>query len=218
MDRIDDIDRKTVRAIRRSAVGHAKRETVEELTTVVQDAAEALSESVVKALVAHPSAVVSALAVAGNALVGKAPEEPHIEVIGSDPGPLIGEAEAEQRLTARTSPAKREKLLTSEELAQLAELKSRQTVHNWLKKGRIIGWESAKRGYVFPAGQLDSRRRPLAGLDRITAHFADSYAAWLWLTTPSPALNGTTPLNRLRKGQIDKVEAAAIGYGQGDFA
>lgn len=199
-------------------MGHAKQESVEALTTVVQDAAGALSESVVEALVAHPSAVISALAVAGDALVGKAPDEPRIEVIGGEPSPLVDEAEAEHRLTARVRPAKREKLLTSDELAQLAELKSRQTVHNWLKKGRIIGWESAKRGYVFPAGQLDSRRRPLAGLDRITAHFADSYSAWLWLTTPSPALDGATPLGRLRKGQIDEVEAAAMGYGQGDFA
>lgn len=199
-------------------MGQAKPECIEALTTVVQNAAGALSESVVKALIAHPSAVVSALAVAGNALVGKAPEEPQIEVIGNEPHPLIDEAEAEQRLTTRIRPAKREKLLTSEELAQLAELKSRQTVHNWLKKGRIIGWESAKRGYVFPAGQLDSRNRPQEGLDRITAHFADSYSAWLWLTTPSPGLDGATPLSRLRKGQIDKVEAAARGYGQGDFA
>ena len=199
-------------------MGHAKRETVEELTSVVQDAAKDLSERVVKALVAHPGAVVSALAVAGNALVSKDPDKPEIEVIGGEPSLLIDEAEAERRLAARLRPGKREKLLTSDELAKLAELKSRQTVHNWLKKGRIIGWESAKRGFVFPVGQFDSRRRPLEGLVRILPHFGDSYSAWLWLTTPSPALKGATPLSRLRKGLIDEVEAAAIGYGQGDFA
>lgn len=200
-------------------MAHAKRKSVEELTSVVEDAASNLSDSVVEALVAHPGAVVSALAVAGSALVDRdAQGGPYIEAIGSEPSPLIDEAEAERRLAALTGPGKKEKVLTSDELAALAELKSRQTVHNWLKKGRLIGWESAKRGYVFPAAQLDSRRRPLVGLDRITPHFDDSYSAWLWLTTPSPALDGATPLSRLRKGHIDDVEAAAVGYGQGDFA
>ena len=218
MDRMDHIVHKPTSFVRRFAVGHAKRDTVKELTSVVQDAAKELSENVVKALVAHPDAVVSALAVAGNALVGKDLDKPEIELVGGEPSLLIDEAEAERRLAARVRPGKREKLLTSDELAKLAELKSRQTVHNWLRKGRIIGWQSAKRGYVFPAGQFDSRGRPLEGLGRVAPHFDDSYSAWLWLTTPSPALGGATPLSRLHKGQIDEVEAAAVGYGQGDFA
>ncbi|TQV81188.1 helix-turn-helix domain-containing protein [Exilibacterium tricleocarpae] len=210
-------------------MGHAKRKSVEELTSVVEDAAKDLSDSVVEALIAHPGAVVSALAVAGNALVGRGPvdeaapaegttDKPPIEAIGSEPDPPVDTAEAERRLLALTRPGKREKLLTSDELAALAGLKSRQTVHNWLKKGRLIGWESAKRGYVFPAVQLDNRRRPLPGLARIIPLFDDGYSAWLWLTTPSPALSGATPLSRLHKGCIDEVEAAAIGYGHGDFA
>ena len=93
-------------------------------------------------------------------------------------------SKAERRLAARTRDRVPETLLTSEELAARIGLRTRQSVHDWRRKGRIVGWQNARRGYVFPAAQLDEQNRPLAGLDRVTGLFADSYSAWVWLTTP----------------------------------
>jgi hypothetical protein len=104
------------------------------------------------------------------------------------------------------------------ELAARVGLKTRQSVHDWLKKGRIAGWRGAKRGYVFPADQFDERGRPLEGLDRVIALFGDGYAAWTWLTTELASLDGATPLGLLAGGEIDRVAQAAKGDRQGDFA
>ena len=82
----------------------------------------------------------------------------------------------------------------------------------------MVGWQNARRGYVFPAAQLDERNRPLPGLDRVAGLFADGYAAWAWLTTPRPSLDGATPLSLLARGEIERVADAARGDLQGDFA
>ena len=81
-----------------------------------------------------------------------------------------------------------------------------------------MGWRGAKRGYVFPAGQFDERGRPLAGLGIVVGQFDDGYAAWVWLTTPRPSLDGAEPLAVLGRGEIERVAAAARGDRQGDFA
>ena len=93
----------------------------------------------------------------------------------------------------------------------------RQSVHEWRKKGKLIGWQNARRGYVFPADQLDGRNRPLRGFERVAALFEDGYTAWIWLTTPLGSLEGTPPLALLAEGQIRLVANAARGYLQGDF-
>ncbi len=98
-----------------------------------------------------------------------------------------------------------------------AGLKTRQSVHEWRKKGKIIGWQNARRGYVFPADQLDARNRPLQGLAHVAELFEDGYAAWVWLTTPLPSLEGALPLALLAEGQIQTVANAAKGDLQGDF-
>ncbi len=132
--------------------------------------------------------------------------------------PPVDADEAVRRLDARTRAGAPEPLLTSEELASRAGLRTRQTVHEWRRKGRVIGWQNARRGYVFPAGQLDGRNRPLAGLDRVAGLFEDGYAAWVWMTAPRPSLDGERPLDLLRRGEVGRVVEAARGDRQGDFA
>ena len=186
------------------------------LAALMHDAARTLSPRAVATLVAHPDAVRSALAVAADAVSAREAGGGDIEIIRGSRSRLV-DAEANRRIAERTRLGGKEALLTSDELATRAGLKTRQSVHNWLKKGRIVGWPGAKRGYVFPAGQLDDRGHPLKGLDRIVPQFEDGYAAWVWLTTPRAALDGTTPLARLRKGEVDRVALAAVGDAQGDF-
>ena len=190
-----------------------------ELEGMLHDAAGRLSPAHVAVLVAHPEAVRSALAAAADALAaGDRERGPGVETIAGSALLAVDGAEAERRLSARTRGGAPETLLTSEELAARAGLRTRQSVHDWRRKGRIVGWQNARRGYVFPAEQLDERNRPLPGLDRVSGVFADGYAAWVWLTTPRPSLDGATPLALLGRGEVERVAEAARGDRQGDFA
>ena len=197
-------------------VAQTKRLDDDALATVLVDAAKELPVRARRILAAHPGAVRSALAIAASALAETEAVHTAPEVIGGDAGPLLDDDESVRQLEALTEAGPPVDLLTSDELAERTGI-SRTTVHDWLRKGRIVGWQRAKRGYLFPIDQLDDRGQPYGGIDRIVTHFPDGYAAWLWLTSTTPALSGATPLNLLRKGEVDEVEAAAIGYEQGDF-
>jgi len=129
-------------------MAHAKSGDVEALTAVVQRAAERLSPHAVAALVAHPDAVRSALAVAADALSARNVVRDGEAIAGAEPR-LVGVEEADRRIAARSRPARKEELLTSDELAARVGLKTRQSVHDWLKRGRLVGWQSAKRGYAL---------------------------------------------------------------------
>ena len=142
-------------------------EKVRELEGVLHEAAGRLSPAHVAALVAHPDAVRSALAVAADVLTMEGAGRAEVETIAGAEPRLVDGDEAARRLAARTRKGGLEVLLTSDELAARVGLKTRQSVHDWLKKGRIVGWRGAKRGYVFPVDQFDERGRPLEGLDRV---------------------------------------------------
>ena len=200
-------------------MSQARGERVRELEGMLHEAVVHLSPAHVAALVAHPAAVRSALAAAADVL--STDDAGRTDTVGTIAGaePEIADAaQAQRQLSARTREGTRETLLTSDELAARAGLKTRQSVHDWLKKGKIVGWRGAKRGYVFPAEQFDARGRPLAGLASVVGQFGDGYAAWVWLTTPRPSLDGARPLTLLAGGEIDRVANAAEGDRQGDFA
>lgn len=189
----------------------------EALATVVQETAADLDPHAVATLVAHPDAVRAALAVAADALQAKGTDKGITVIKGTESG-LPKSLETDRRIAKRTRMGKKEDLLTSEQCAARTGLKTRQSVHDWLKKGQIIGWQGAKRGYLFPARQFDELGGPPKGLDRITPLFEDGYVAWCWLTTPLAALGGAEPLDLLCRGETGRVEAAAKGDLQGDFA
>ena len=199
-------------------MARARGEKVRDLEGMLHEAAGCLSPAHVAALVAHPDAVRSALAVAADALTKDEAARPAVEAIAGAEPLRIGAEEAAGRMAERTREGAPEVLLTSDELAARVGLKTRQSVHDWLKKGRIVGWRGAKRGYVFPAEQFDDRGRPLAGLERVIGLFGDGYAAWVWLTTRRPSLDGAKPLMLLAGGEADRVAKAAEGDKQGDFA
>lgn len=143
------------------------REKVRELEGMLREVAFHLSPAHVEALVAHPTAVRSALAVAADVLSMDDKERSGVETITGKEVWQVGAEEADARMAEHTSKGATETLLTSDELAKRIGLKTRQSVHDWLKKGRIAGWRGARRGHVFPAGQLDERGRPLDDLDRL---------------------------------------------------
>ena len=199
-------------------MARARGEQVRELEGVLHEAAGHLSPAHVAALVAHPDAVRSALAVAADVLTMDDAARTSVETIGGAAPRRVDAEEAAGRMADRTREGAPEALLTSDELAARVGLKTRQSVHDWLKKGRIVGWRGAKRGYVFPAEQFDDRDRPFEGLQRVVGLFGDDYAAWVWLTTKRPSLDGAMPLTLLAGGEVDRVAKAAEGDKQGDFA
>lgn len=199
-------------------MARTRGEQVSELEGMLNEAAGRLSPAHVAALVAHPDAVCSALAVAADALAREDGARAGVETIMGTEPVRIGAGETAKRMAARTRAGAPAALLTSDELAVRVGLKTRQSVHDWLKKGRIVGWRGAKRGYVFPAEQFDDRGRPVQGLERVVGRFGDGYAAWLWLTSELASLDGATPLTLLAGGEVDRVAKAAEGDRQGDFA
>lgn len=202
------------------SMGATKKSTVESLAAVVREEARRLKPKEIERLVRHPKLVRRALAFAAETLAEDVDADvAPVQVLGrGGRAKTVPAAQARRRLAARTRSVEEDALLSSEEFAKKAGLKNRQSVHNWLKKGRVVGWTGAKRGVVFPAAQLDDRGQLLEGLEEVLALFDDGYAAWVWLTTPLPALGGQTPLARLRAGERETVLEAARGDAQGDFA
>ena len=198
-------------------MARAGRQKVRELEGVLHEVAGSLSLAHVATLVAHPDAVRSALAVAAHMLTMDANRR-DVETISGAAPRLVEVDEANGRMAAHTREVAHDALLSSDELAARLGLKTRQSVHDWLKKGRIVGWQGARRGYVFPENQFDERGRPIEGLDRVAGLVGDGHAAWAWLTTPRPSLDGAMPLTLLAAGEIDRVAKAAEGDRQGDFA
>ncbi len=189
-----------------------------EAVSQIRESVAALDTAVVATLLAHPDTLRSALLAVAHGHQTEALAE-EAETITGPPARLLGHEEAERRLSQRTRVGEKEgdELLTSDEFAQRVGAKSRQSVHNWLKKGRVVGWEGAKRGLVFPAEQLDERGKPLDGLGVILSSFDGHYSAWRWLTSRDDALDGSRPIDLLRRNDIARVESAAKGYAQGDF-
>lgn len=190
-------------------------ETPIQATQTLEDilcaAAADLSPRAVNALVRHPDAIRAALAATGELLA--------VEIIVPIQEPSLRRRNVGDVVAERTIPHEPdEEVLNSNEVAARLGLKSRQSVHDWLRKGKILGWQSAKRGYLFPTAQLDERNRPIEGLGEIVALFEDAFAAWRWMTTPQNALDGATPLVMLASGERDQTCAAAEGYLRGDFA
>jgi hypothetical protein len=198
-------------------MAQTKAEKIDELTVLVRRAVKRLDADAVAALVAHPTAVEVALAATASTVGIERSNASELEPIGGPEPVLVSRSKAGRRLAARTKAQSERGLLSSDELATRAGLKTRQSVHDRLRKGRVIGWEGARRGYVFPAGQLDERGRPLVGIGRIAAMFPDGYAAWAWLNTPLAALDGASPLSLLKQGKVEAVITAAQGDAQGDF-
>ena len=197
-----------------------------ELERILHDAAGRLEPAHLSAVLAHPDTLRLALVLAADVLrlalaltkLDRGQPSSAVETIAGSASVAVDAAEAERQVSARTRRGAPETLLTSEELAARTGLKTRQSVHDWRRKGRIVGWQNTKRGYVFPAEQLDGRNRPLEGLDRVAGLFGDGYAAWVWLTTPRPSLDGAAPLALIAEGEVERVAAAARGDLQGDFA
>jgi hypothetical protein len=107
-----------------------------------------------------------------------------------------------------------EKSLTSTEVAELLDWKTRKTIHDKLKANKILGIKD-KGVYRFPAWQFDPEGDDgiLDGLLQVLEALQVSDLTKLnWLSKPHPAFDNRTPVEMLKQGNIHDVlvEARAV--------
>lgn len=84
----------------------------------------------------------------------------------------------------------------------------RSTLHDWQKRGAVIGLLKGERKHVFPLAQFVDGR-PIEGMPQVTKIIGNPRVAWQWLIEAKPSIGGT-PLDRLKKGRLPEVLDAAV--------
>lgn len=85
-----------------------------------------------------------------------------------------------------------------------------QTAAVWRKANRILGLPVGQRA-VYPAFQFDEGGRPYPLMKRVLESLPDDMTPWqtaFWLVSPSSALDGGLPLDAIRRGDEEVVDAA----------
>ncbi|HET8524145.1 MAG TPA: hypothetical protein VFL82_13000 [Thermomicrobiales bacterium] len=91
---------------------------------------------------------------------------------------------------------------------------TRQAVDHRRRQGQLIGLDFGRRGYCYPAWQVDERGM-LGGLPDVLQALSD-YDPWtqaIFILNDNVWLDGERPLDALRHGQVPRVVAAARQYG-----
>ena len=83
----------------------------------------------------------------------------------------------------------------------------RSTLHEWQKRGAVIGLLKGERKHVFPLAQFVDGR-PIEGMSEVVRVIGNPRAAWQWLIQSKPSIGGA-PLERLKKGHVSQVVDAA---------
>lgn len=106
-----------------------------------------------------------------------------------------------------------EKSLTSTEVADLLDWKTRKTIHDKLKAKDILGIKD-KGIYKFPVWQFDPEGDDgiVDGLPQVLkALEVSDFTKLNWLCKPHPAFDNKTPIEMLKQGKIDDVVVEARG-------
>jgi hypothetical protein len=93
---------------------------------------------------------------------------------------------------------------------------SRQAVDKRRKAGRLIGLSLGRRGYAYPVWQFDPKSGTLPGLEDVLAALEglDPWMQAAFILNPSVRLDGATPLQSLRQGEVESVLVAAQAFGE----
>jgi hypothetical protein len=104
--------------------------------------------------------------------------------------------------------------LRSEEVASVLNL-TRQAVDKRRRNGQLLGISLGRRGYLYPIWQFKDGK-VLPGLEKVLAQLKE-YDPWtqlMFFQTGDLRLEGATPLERLKAGEIEEVIRAASCYGK----
>lgn len=129
---------------------------------------------------------------------------------GAGLGELVDTEEGRRRLDAYATPMRLEAwagpVAGPTEIEKMFGTK-RSTLHDWQKRGAVIGLLKGERKHVFPLAQFVDGR-PVTGISDVIRIIENPRAAWLWLIQPKPSIGGK-PLDRLKRGHIAQVIEAA---------
>jgi hypothetical protein len=159
---------------------------------------------------------------------------PHVRGAGEPAAPSITQSatpvavddELEQALTAARARGRHraaeilagEEMLSADAFAELLGV-SRVTVNAKRQKHEVLALEGARRGFRFPAWQLDENGRPFAALPQIFDRLGDSpWTVYRFLVQQHSELDGQSALDALRRGRDDEVFAVAESVARGAFA
>ena len=104
--------------------------------------------------------------------------------------------------------------LTSEQVAEILGI-SRQAVDKRRAATQLLALTQGRRGYSYPSFQFEDGR-PITGLEEVLAELKelDPWMQMVFFTSPNERLGDKTPLERLKKGLVSEVKAAATGFGE----
>ncbi|WP_206694616.1 hypothetical protein [Novosphingobium sp. NBM11] len=109
-------------------------------------------------------------------------------------------------------------MLTAEAFAERLGV-SRVTVNARRQKHELLGLDGAKRGFRFPAWQVDEDGKPLGMLPQLFELLGDSpWGVYRFLTQRHAVLNGATAREALGRGKTEQVLQAAESLARGDFS
>ena len=107
-------------------------------------------------------------------------------------------------------------MLSAEEFAELLGT-TRVTVNTKRQNGQLLGLDGARRGFKFPAWQLNAEGKPYAELPVLLDRLGAPWAVYRLLVQAQPALGGLTGREALERGKGRELVGAAEGIVQGDF-
>ena len=111
-----------------------------------------------------------------------------------------------------------EDMLNGEAFAALLGV-SRATVNTKRQHQEVLALEGAKRGYRFPAWQVDQNGKPFAVIPALFECLgAGAWTVYRFLVQHHPELDGMTALEALRRGRDVEVIETAEGIAGGTFA
>lgn len=188
------------------------------VVAAVTAAAVRLSDEQQRQILAHEEDLVEAMETIVADLADKSTDDliqlefdKPIEVSqGQGLGELLEEDEGRKRIAAMAVPVRLEDWAGP--VAGPGEIERtfgtrRSTLHDWHKRGAVIGLLKGERKHVFPLAQFVDGR-PVEGMSEVTRVIGNPRAAWQWLTQVKPSIGGK-PLDRLKQGHIAQVVTAA---------
>lgn len=104
--------------------------------------------------------------------------------------------------------------ISGAEVADILNI-SRQAVDKRRRQGQLIGLTQGKRGYAYPAWQFEGGKTIAnleSVLDSLRGH--DPWMQFSFFINPNDRLEGKTPLDRLRTGELEPVLRAAESYSE----
>lgn len=122
-----------------------------------------------------------------------------------------GRARAAQILAA-------EDMLSADQFAALLGT-SRMTVNTKRQNHQVLGLDGAKRGFRFPAWQVDEDGKPFSALPALFERLGGGpWSVYRFLVQAHPELDGLTGREALRRGKADQALEVAESISQGTFA